>query len=48
LLWSGEHSNFERLTREHQLKGITEACQWEGGGDQCRSRQMSCGKHIER
>src|SRR5262245_53518245 len=25
LLWSGEHSNFKRLTREHQLKGVTEA-----------------------
>src|SRR5215831_1640129 len=33
LLWSWEHSNFKRLTREHQLKGVTEACQWDGGGD---------------
>src|SRR5215831_6265733 len=48
LLWSGEHSNFERLTREHQLKGITEACQGEGGGDQCCSRQMPRGQHLER
>src|SRR5215510_7038835 len=48
LLWSGEHSNFECLTREHQLKGVTEACQWKGGSDQRRSRQMSCGKHLER
>src|SRR5437899_7705017 len=48
LLWSGEHSNFERLPCEHQLKGVIEACQGEGGGDQCRARQMPCGQHIER